>query len=49
VRNDVTYIVDNNAANGTFVNGVKARAGQEIKLKSGDKILLADEKFEFIK
>lgn len=49
VRNGSTFIVDNKAANGTFVNGVKARAGQEIELKSGDKILLADEKFEFIK
>ena len=49
VRDGVTYIVDNKAANGTFVNGVKAREGQEIELKSGDKILLADEKFEFNK
>ena len=49
VRNGVTYIVDNKAANGTFVNGVKARAGQEIELKDGDKILLADEKFDFKK
>lgn len=49
VRNGNTYIVDNKAANGTFVNGVKARAGQEIQLKNGDKIVLADEKFEFNK
>lgn len=49
VRDGVTYIVDNNAANGTFVNGVKLRAGQEVRLNSGDKILLADEKFEFNK
>ena len=49
VRDDKTYIVDNKAANGTFVNGVKARAGQEIELKNGDKILLADEAFEFNK
>lgn len=49
VRNGATYIVDNNAANGTFVNGVKVRAGQEIELKKGDKIVLADEKFEFDK
>ena len=49
VRDGVTYIVDNKAANGTFVNGVKARAGQEIELKNGDKILLADEKFEYNK
>lgn len=49
VRDGATYIVDNKAANGTFVNGVKARAGQEIELKDGDKILLADEKFEYKK
>lgn len=49
VRDNVTYIVDNKAANGTFVNGVKARAGQEIEIKNGDTILLADEKFEFNK
>ena len=49
VRNGVTYIVDNKAANGTFVNGVKVQAGKEVELKSGDKIVLADEKFEFAK
>ena len=49
VRNGATYIVDNKAANGTFVNGVKARPGQEIELKQGDKIMLADETFEYIK
>ena len=49
VRNGVTYIVDNRAANGTFVNGVKTRPGQEIELKQGDKIMLADESFEYIK
>ena len=49
VRDGATYIVDNKAANGTFVNGVKVRAGQEIELKDGDKILLADEKFEYKK
>ncbi len=49
VKDGKTYIVDNKAANGTFVNGVKARAGQEIELNNGDKILLADEKFEFNK
>lgn len=49
VRDGKTYIVDNKAANGTFVNGVKARPGQEIELKDGDKILLADEKFEYKK
>ncbi len=49
VKDGKTYIVDNKAANGTFVNGIKARAGQEIELNNGDKILLADERFEFNK
>ena len=49
VRDGKTFIIDNKAANGTFVNGVKSRAGQEVELNNGDKITLADEKFEFNK
>lgn len=47
VRNGVTYLTDLNAANGTFVNGVKAMPRQEIALKNGDKITLADEDLEY--
>ncbi|MBE6984364.1 MAG: trypsin-like serine protease [Ruminococcaceae bacterium] len=47
VRNGVTYLVDLNAANGTFLNGSKASAHQEMALKDGDKIMLADESFLF--
>lgn len=47
VRDGKTFLIDNKAANGTFVNGVKARPGQEIQLKSGDIITLADEKFKY--
>ena len=47
VKNGATYLIDMNAANGTFVNGVKAMPNQEIALKTGDKIKLADEEFEF--
>ncbi len=47
VRNGVTYLVDLNAANGTFLNGTKAAAHQEMALKDGDKIMLADESFLF--
>ena len=47
VRNGVTYLVDMNAANGTYVNGVKAMPRQEIALKNGDKITLSDEEFEY--
>lgn len=46
-RGGVVYLMDMNAANGTFVNGVKVMANQEIALKNGDKIKLADEEFEF--
>ena len=47
VRDGKVYLIDNKAANGTYVNGVKARPGQEILLKSGDVITLADEKFKY--
>lgn len=47
IRGGVTYLTDMGAANGTFVNGVKVVPRQEIALKDGDKITLADEDFEF--
>lgn len=47
VRDSKTYLVDQNAANGTFVNGVRANPNQEILLKDGDKVTLAAEDFEY--
>lgn len=47
VRGGTTFLTDLNAANGTFVNGVKVMPRQEIALKNGDKITLADEDLEF--
>ena len=47
VRDGKVYLIDNRAANGTFVNGVKCRPGQEVLLKAGDIITLADEKFKY--
>ena len=47
VRSGVTFLTDMNAANGTFVNGVKVPPRQEIALKNGDKITLADEDLEY--
>ena len=41
------YIVDLNSTNYTFVNGNRVEARQEVLLKSGDRIKLADEEFEF--
>ncbi len=47
VRNGQTYLVDMNAANGTFINGSKAAPYQEMALKDGDKITLAAEDFTY--
>lgn len=41
------FVVDMNSTNFTFVNGAKLGSGQEHILKTGDKIKLADEEFEF--
>ena len=41
------YIEDLGSTNGTFVNGVKVPPRQEIALKNGDKITLADEDLEY--
>lgn len=47
VRDGVTYVVDNNSTNGTFVNGVKAQSNKEIALKEGDRVTFSDEDFIF--
>ena len=47
VRNGMVYITDLGAANGTFINGVKLQPRQEMALKNGDKITLADEELEY--
>lgn len=49
VRDGVTYIVDNKSTNGTFVNNTSVRPGQEVELKDGDTVMLADEKFIYKK
>ena len=41
------YIVDKNSRNHTFVNNEQVIAGAKIPLNSGDRILLANEEFEF--
>ena len=46
-RNGEAYLVDQDSVNGTSVNDVKASPRQETKLRSGDKITLADEDFTF--
>lgn len=47
VRGGQTYLVDNSAKNGTFINGSKCRPNQENLLKSGDTIAFSDEEFTF--
>lgn len=46
-RGGTAYLLDMNATNGTFVNGVRLNPGQETALKNGDTILLADEEFTY--
>lgn len=41
------YIVDNNSLNHTFVGGVQLQSQERTLLQNGDKILLANEEFEF--
>lgn len=47
IRGGAAYLVDLNAPNGTFVNNVKLTPNKEVALKTGDKITLADEDFEY--
>jgi hypothetical protein len=42
------YIEDLNSTNGTFINDNRIAPHQQIKLKDGDVILLANEEFKFI-
>lgn len=45
-KNDAYYLFDLNSANGTFVNGKKIDS-TGIRLENRDKVVLADEAFEF--
>lgn len=44
---DTYYIMDLGSVNGTFVNGVEVKGENKIQLHHGDKIVLANEVFEF--
>lgn len=46
-RDESYFIKDNNSTNKTYVNDVVAPAGVEVEIKDGDKIILANEPFEF--
>lgn len=47
VRNGVTYLTSMTDKNGTFVNNTKVLRNQEVALKSGDRITLANEDLEY--
>ena len=42
------FIADNNSTNHTYVNGMMLAGGDRAQIKSGDKITLANEEFDFI-
>ncbi|MBO5303950.1 MAG: FHA domain-containing protein [Lachnospiraceae bacterium] len=46
-KNNSFFIQDNRSTNKTFVNGRELHAGQEIQLRNGDMIMLANERFVF--
>jgi hypothetical protein len=43
------YIMDLESLNGTFVNGIEVLSKRKVELRDRDKIILADEVFEFQK
>lgn len=46
-RNGQYFILDTNSTNHTYVNGVMIQSNVEVKLASGDMIVLGNEEFEF--
>ena len=46
-RQGTYFILDEHSTNGTYVNGIRLRGEEEVCLKHGDTIRLADEEFEF--
>ena len=47
-KNGVSYIRDNGSTNHTYVDGVELKPGDEVLLKHGSIIYLADEEFVFL-
>lgn len=45
-RGNDLFVIDLNATNGTFVNGSKIPANQEVRLSAGDRFKVADEEFQ---
>ncbi len=47
IKNGRYYIIDMTSLNGTFINGSRICGNAEIEIHSGDKIMFADEGYEF--
>ncbi len=47
LRGHEFYLKDNGSLNGTFINGVPVKPGQEIYLRNGDMIRLSDKELMF--
>lgn len=47
IKNGRYYIIDMTSLNGTFINGSRICGNAEIEIHSGDKIMFADESYEF--
>lgn len=47
-QNTTFFLEDNNSTNHTYLNGMMLAGGDKAKLKSGDRITLANEEFDFI-
>lgn len=41
-KNGVSYVVDHQSTNGTFINGVRVQSGEQVQIKAGDKLRLAN-------
>lgn len=46
-RDDCYFIRDNNSTNKSYVNDVVVPVGEEVEIRDGDKVVLANELFEF--
>ena len=46
-KGDEYYLIDRNSTNGTYLNERRIESGQEVLLKPGDRIKLADEELDF--
>lgn len=48
VRGNEFLLVDTNSTNGTYVNGNKIKKNVEVRIENGNKIIFANEEFDFL-